>query len=122
MGENRLDVDDRAAWREWLSDHHATEPEVLLIYHKGVTEGISHGDSVEEAAVLRLDRWTDPKHRWHHLHASIHTATARIEVVSIQQATHRETYGEWAHRGARPRGDQRGQGRRLVGAGSRCGA
>lgn len=49
MGENRLDVDDRAAWREWLSDHHATEPEVWLIYHKGVTEGISYGDSVEEA-------------------------------------------------------------------------
>jgi uncharacterized protein YdeI (YjbR/CyaY-like superfamily) len=47
--ENRLDVQDRAAWRVWLASHHASEEEVCLVYHKGSAIGISYGDSVEEA-------------------------------------------------------------------------
>jgi uncharacterized protein YdeI (YjbR/CyaY-like superfamily) len=42
---------DRAAWRDWLSEHGATETEVWLVYYKAGTgkPSISYNDSLEEA-------------------------------------------------------------------------
>jgi uncharacterized protein YdeI (YjbR/CyaY-like superfamily) len=43
--------DSRAAWRRWLEKHHATEPEVWLVYYKKHTgkTTLSYDDSVKEA-------------------------------------------------------------------------
>lgn len=48
---NTLDVESRQAWREWLQEHHRTECEIWLVFHKRHTtrESISYNDSVEEA-------------------------------------------------------------------------
>ena len=46
-----LDVRERQAWRQWLEEHHASAPEIWLVFHKvhtGVT-CVPYGDSVEEA-------------------------------------------------------------------------
>lgn len=42
---------DRAAWREWLAEHGATESEIWLVYFKAGTgkPGISYEESLEEA-------------------------------------------------------------------------
>ena len=42
---------DRAAWREWLAKHGATESEIWLVYYKAGTgkPTISYEDSLEEA-------------------------------------------------------------------------
>ncbi|MEJ7812761.1 MAG: YdeI/OmpD-associated family protein [Gemmatimonadaceae bacterium] len=47
----RLYVPDRAAWRRWLAEHHATSPGVWLIFDKKRSrpERLAYGDSVEEA-------------------------------------------------------------------------
>jgi uncharacterized protein YdeI (YjbR/CyaY-like superfamily) len=46
-----LEVADRAAWRQWLSENHASKKEIWLIYHTK-TSGkarITYLDAVEEA-------------------------------------------------------------------------
>lgn len=48
---NTLDVRTRREWRKWLGDHHDSEPEVWLIFHKrrsGV-KSLSLDDAIEEA-------------------------------------------------------------------------
>ena len=42
---------DRATWRDWLSEHAATEKEVWLVYYKAGTgkPSLSYNDSLEEA-------------------------------------------------------------------------
>ena len=46
----RLEVHDRAAWREWLTEHHATVPAVWLVYRKGAPDrSLTYDESVEEA-------------------------------------------------------------------------
>ena len=46
-----LRVSDRAAWRAWLAEHHATEREVWLVYPRKATgqPRIAYNDAVEEA-------------------------------------------------------------------------
>lgn len=46
-----LYVTDRAAWRAWLEEHHATEREVWLVYYKKHTgrPRVPYDDAVEEA-------------------------------------------------------------------------
>lgn len=45
-----LEVENRADWRRWLSDHHATATEIwLLTYPPSSGRGIPYLDSVEEA-------------------------------------------------------------------------
>ena len=47
----RVDIQTRAAWREWLAANHSSESGVWLVYHKkhaGV-ESVEYGASVEEA-------------------------------------------------------------------------
>lgn len=46
-----LYVQDRAAWRSWLEEHHADEREVWLVYYKKHTgrPRIPYDDAVEEA-------------------------------------------------------------------------
>jgi uncharacterized protein YdeI (YjbR/CyaY-like superfamily) len=46
-----LDVRTREDWRKWLADHHASELEVWLIYHKQHTgvPSVDYMDSVDEA-------------------------------------------------------------------------
>lgn len=46
-----LYVQDRAAWRAWLEEHHAAEREVWLVYYKKHTgrPRIPYDDAVEEA-------------------------------------------------------------------------
>ena len=46
-----LYVSTRKAWRSWLAKHHATEPEIWLIYYKKQSgkPRIPYNDSVEEA-------------------------------------------------------------------------
>lgn len=40
---------DRAAWREWLRQHHTTESAVWLVYDKGSGRTLSWADIVQEA-------------------------------------------------------------------------
>ena len=46
-----LQVADRGAWREWLRENHATEPEIWLVYAKKASNKprIPYDDAVEEA-------------------------------------------------------------------------
>lgn len=46
-----LYIKNRAKWREWLAKHHATEPEIWLIYYKKHSDKprLSYNDAVEEA-------------------------------------------------------------------------
>ena len=46
-----LHVEDREAWRAWLSRHHGTEKEIWLIYYKKASgkPRIPYNDAVEEA-------------------------------------------------------------------------
>lgn len=46
-----LYVADRASWRAWLSEHHATEQEIWLVFYKAHTGRpmVLYGDVVEEA-------------------------------------------------------------------------
>ncbi len=46
-----VDVRDRPAWRNWLKEHHDSNTDIWLVFHKrhtGVTS-ISYDDAVEEA-------------------------------------------------------------------------
>ena len=47
----KLYVRDRAEWREWLSENHAAEAEIWLVYHKKGSgqPSLDYGTSVEEA-------------------------------------------------------------------------
>ena len=46
-----FDVRSRQEWRDWLQDHHDSEPEIWLVFHKKHTAeaSISYDDAVEEA-------------------------------------------------------------------------
>lgn len=46
-----LEVQDRAAWRAWLAEHHADETEIWLIFHKKDTgiPTIEYGEALDEA-------------------------------------------------------------------------
>lgn len=46
-----LDVRSREQWRNWLRDHHDSESEIWLVFHKHHTpeKSISYDDIVEEA-------------------------------------------------------------------------
>ena len=46
-----VDVQNRQAWRDWLKEHHDSNSEIWLVFHKrhtGITT-ISYNDAVEEA-------------------------------------------------------------------------
>ena len=49
MAEFLLEVQDSAEWRQWLTDNHATETEVWLVYRKGDKRGVAYDESVDEA-------------------------------------------------------------------------
>ncbi|MDQ4044741.1 MAG: hypothetical protein M3173_04735 [Chloroflexota bacterium] len=49
---------DRAAWREWLENHRATERAVWLICDKGPNRSMSWEDIVQEALCFG---WIDSK-------------------------------------------------------------
>lgn len=53
-----LDVRTRTEWRAWLSDHHASESEVWLVFHKSHTgiQAVPYEDAVEEAVCFG---WVD---------------------------------------------------------------
>ena len=46
-----LEVRNRQEWRTWLEEHHASSPEVWLVFYKGHTlvKSITYEDSVREA-------------------------------------------------------------------------
>ena len=46
-----VSVEDRAAWRVWLSSNHANEREIWLLFYKKASgrSSISYDDAVEEA-------------------------------------------------------------------------
>ncbi len=48
---NTLEVRSRQQWRNWLRQHHASESEIWLVFHKRHTAetSISSDDAVEEA-------------------------------------------------------------------------
>lgn len=50
-GIHTLVVENRAAWRAWLSTNHANETEIWVVYYKKATgkTSIGYNDSVEEA-------------------------------------------------------------------------
>jgi uncharacterized protein YdeI (YjbR/CyaY-like superfamily) len=56
----RFYATNRAEWREWLSQNHATAPGVWLIYYKKETgkPQVDHADAVEEALCFG---WIDSK-------------------------------------------------------------
>ena len=45
---NLLDITTRKEWRKWLSNHHDSEREIWLVFHKRHTgvEGPSYDDAV----------------------------------------------------------------------------
>ena len=47
----RLYVFTREEWRAWLENHHASEPEIWLVYYKKASgkPRVAYGDAVEEA-------------------------------------------------------------------------
>jgi uncharacterized protein YdeI (YjbR/CyaY-like superfamily) len=47
----RFRARDRAAWTAWLEEHHATEQEVFLVFHRKATgkPTITYAEAVEEA-------------------------------------------------------------------------
>ena len=49
--QRTLDVSTAADWRAWLQAHHATEPEVWLVYHSKASgmPSITYNDAVDEA-------------------------------------------------------------------------
>src|SRR5919206_1474760 len=51
QGPKTLYVKDRAAWRAWLEENHASEREVWLVYYKKHTgrPRVPYDDAVEEA-------------------------------------------------------------------------
>ncbi|MBA2556972.1 MAG: YdeI/OmpD-associated family protein [Chloroflexi bacterium] len=49
---------DRAAWRRWLEEHHATEDAVWLVFDKGRHRTMSWEDIVQEALCFG---WVDSK-------------------------------------------------------------
>lgn len=51
---------DRAAWRRWLEDHHATSPAVWLVLgkKKSVVQTVTYDEAVEEALCFG---WIDSK-------------------------------------------------------------
>lgn len=58
-----LDVSTRKAWRSWLAKHHATEPEIWVIYYKKSSgkQRIPYNDTVEEALCYGwIDSTTKP--------------------------------------------------------------
>ncbi|MFB3830165.1 MAG: YdeI family protein [Bryobacteraceae bacterium] len=44
-----LDVPSRERWRNWLAEHHGSESEVWLVFHKRDRSRMSYDDAVEEA-------------------------------------------------------------------------
>jgi uncharacterized protein YdeI (YjbR/CyaY-like superfamily) len=46
-----LYISDRQEWREWLAQHHATEPDVWLVYYRKESgkPRLAYNDAVEEA-------------------------------------------------------------------------
>ena len=46
-----VEVEDRAAWRAWLEQHHSTVPAIWLLFWKRHTgkQGLSYEDAVQEA-------------------------------------------------------------------------
>ncbi len=51
MTMKTLEVQDRAAWRAWLAEHHDSETEIWLIFHKKETgvPSMQYGDALDEA-------------------------------------------------------------------------
>jgi uncharacterized protein YdeI (YjbR/CyaY-like superfamily) len=49
--QRTLDVRTASEWRAWLQAHHATEPEVWLVYHSKASgrPSIAYNDAVDEA-------------------------------------------------------------------------
>ena len=48
---NTLRVETRQAWRAWLVEHHASETEVWLVFHKAHTgePNVPYDEAVQEA-------------------------------------------------------------------------
>lgn len=48
---NTLYITDREEWREWLAEHHATEPDVWLVYYRKESgkPRLAYNDAVDEA-------------------------------------------------------------------------
>jgi uncharacterized protein YdeI (YjbR/CyaY-like superfamily) len=61
IGES-LRVDNRAAWRAWLAQQHASRPDIWLLLRKKGTGpiGLSYAESVEEALCFG---WIDSQTR-----------------------------------------------------------
>lgn len=51
MTMKTLEVQDRAAWRAWLAEHHDSEAEIWLVFHKKETgiPSLQYGDALDEA-------------------------------------------------------------------------
>jgi len=48
---NTLDLPTAEQWRKWLADHHNSESEVWLVFHKRCTgrSSIAYDDALDEA-------------------------------------------------------------------------
>lgn len=51
MTMKTLEVQDQAAWRAWLAEHHDSEAEIWLVFHKKETgiPSLQYGDALDEA-------------------------------------------------------------------------
>lgn len=112
-----------ADWRTWLEEHHATAPEVWVLYHKKHTgiPSIAWAEAVEEALrfgwidglVRRIDddryaqRWTPrrPTSRWSKVNVAIAErliAEGRMTPAGLETVRVAKERGAW-RRPTRPR-------------------
>lgn len=107
------------AWRDWLAEHHGSESEVWLVFHKQHTgvASIDHGDALDEALcfgwvdslVKRLDdrryaikftprradsRWSEVNRKRY----AVLKASGRLQAAGIARAPTDRTYAPQAPR------------------------
>lgn len=84
-----LYVTNRSEWRRWLSEHHATELEIWLVYYRKDSgkPRIPYNDAVEEALCFGWIDSTEKKIEARTLRAKVLTAQTEQQVVRIEQGT-----------------------------------
>jgi uncharacterized protein YdeI (YjbR/CyaY-like superfamily) len=76
-----LDVADANAWRRWLEAHHASEPEIWVVYHSKASgmPSIPYNDAVDEALCFG---WID-------------STVKKIDAEAAKNATVAASQGAW---------------------------
>ncbi len=97
-GAERVQPEDRAAWRAWLDEHHGSSTGVWLVTWKKHTgkATLPCGDAVEEALGRRLDRQHGVEARRRPHHALVHPSILEW----VRSAKRGETRRKWIEEAA----------------------